>query len=44
MADTTRIHSKQTLLMDFACTMVAVVLVLFLAFASGYALWSMFRY
>jgi hypothetical protein len=44
MADTTRIHPKQASLMDFACTMVAVVLVLFIAFASGYVLWSMFRY
>jgi hypothetical protein len=43
MADPTRIHPKQTWLMDFACATVAVVLVLFLALAAGFALWSMFR-
>jgi hypothetical protein len=44
MADPTRIHPKQTWLIDFACGMVAVTLVLFLAVAAGYALWSMFSY
>jgi hypothetical protein len=36
-------HPKQAWLVDFACAIITITLVLFLAFAAGFVLWAMFR-
>jgi hypothetical protein len=34
---------KQSWLVDFACAMITITLVLFLAVAAGFVLWAIFR-
>jgi hypothetical protein len=44
MGDTAKTgHPQQSWMMDLACALIAIMLVLFVAMAAGFVLWAMFQ-